>query len=223
MTSKAMPQCTLYFDLSTSPQSAKLECSDCCNLSIDREPKTRYERNDRKEDRHCWRRAGRLTLAKLLQQGGAQVAVYERDQSRNARVQGSALDLHEDSGLAALDAAGLTEAFWANHRPDLANLRLTDAAGTILHDHPRQVSGPGKRPEIERGPLRDLLVDSLRPVPSTGIANWNLPTSTVDRFHYGLQTASPQSRISPSAAMEPSLVCASWSLPFGRSMSECRS
>src|SRR5882672_3667018 len=59
---------------------------------------------------------GGLTLARLLQQSGAKVAVYERDQNHNARVQGSALDLHEDSGLAALEAAGLTEAFWANHR-----------------------------------------------------------------------------------------------------------
>jgi 2-polyprenyl-6-methoxyphenol hydroxylase-like FAD-dependent oxidoreductase len=89
--------------------------------------------------------------------------VYERDQSRNARVQGSALDLHEDSGLAALKAAGLIDAFWANHRPDLDRLRLTDAYGTILHDHPRRMSGAGKRPEIERGPLRDLLLDSLQP------------------------------------------------------------
>ena len=112
---------------------------------------------------------GGLTLAKLLQQGGAQVAVYERDQSRSARVQGSALDLHEDSGLAALEAAGLMDAFWANHRPDLDRLRLTDAQGKILHDHPRQVSGAGKRPEIERGPLRDLLLDSLEP----GTVEWD--------------------------------------------------
>src|ERR1700727_1292113 len=106
---------------------------------------------------------GGLTLARLLQQSGAQVSVYERDQSRNARVQGSALDLHEDSGLAALEAAGLTGAFWANHRPDLDSLRLTDTNGTVLHNHLRRMSGPGKRPEIERGPLRDLLLDSLQP------------------------------------------------------------
>jgi 2-polyprenyl-6-methoxyphenol hydroxylase-like FAD-dependent oxidoreductase len=54
---------------------------------------------------------GGLTLARLLQQSGAQVIVYERDRSRSARVQGSALDLHEGSGLAALEAAGLIEAF----------------------------------------------------------------------------------------------------------------
>ena len=106
---------------------------------------------------------GGLTLARLLQMRGADVAVYERDHSREARVQGSALDLHEDSGLAALEAAGLTDAFWANHRPDLDRLRLTDQHGTILHDHPRTMTGAGKRPEIERGPLRDLLLDSLRP------------------------------------------------------------
>jgi 2-polyprenyl-6-methoxyphenol hydroxylase-like FAD-dependent oxidoreductase len=112
---------------------------------------------------------GGLTLARLLQQSDAQVSVYERDQSRSARVQGSALDLHEDSGLAALEAAGLIDAFWANHRPDLDRLRLTDADGRILHDHPRRMSGAGKRPEIERGPLRDILLDSLRP----GTVQWD--------------------------------------------------
>ncbi|HEY0702531.1 MAG TPA: NAD(P)/FAD-dependent oxidoreductase [Candidatus Acidoferrales bacterium] len=112
---------------------------------------------------------GGLMLARLLQQGGAQVSVYERDQSRRARVQGSALDLHEDSGLAALQSAGLIDAFWVNHRPDLDRLRLTDAHGTILHDHPRRMSGAGKRPEIERGPLRDLLLDSLQP----GTVEWD--------------------------------------------------
>ena len=112
---------------------------------------------------------GGLTLARLLQQSGVQVAVYERDRSRSARVQGSALDLHEDSGLAALEAAGLIDAFWANHRPDLDRLRITDAMGTVLHDHSRQVSGAGKRPEIERGPLRDLLLDSLQP----GTVQWD--------------------------------------------------
>jgi 2-polyprenyl-6-methoxyphenol hydroxylase-like FAD-dependent oxidoreductase len=112
---------------------------------------------------------GGLTLARLLQQSGAQVIVYERDRSRSARVQGSALDLHEGSGLAAVEAAGLIEAFWANHRPDLDRLRLTDSSGRILHDHPRKMSGAGKRPEIERGPLRDILLDSLQP----GTVQWN--------------------------------------------------
>ena len=111
---------------------------------------------------------GGLTLARLLEMQGANVRVYERDQSRDARVQGSALDLHEHSGLAALEAAGLAEAFWANYRPDLNQLRLTDPHGTILHTHARTISGEGQRPEIERGPLRDLLLDSLKP----GTVHW---------------------------------------------------
>jgi 2-polyprenyl-6-methoxyphenol hydroxylase-like FAD-dependent oxidoreductase len=112
---------------------------------------------------------GGLALARLLQMRGADVSVYERDPNRAARVQGSALDLHEDSGLAALEAAGLMDAFWANHRADLDRLRLTDQNGTILHDHPRTMSGAGKRPEIERGPLRDILLDSLR----AGTVHWD--------------------------------------------------
>jgi 2-polyprenyl-6-methoxyphenol hydroxylase-like FAD-dependent oxidoreductase len=133
---------------------------------------------------------GGLTLARLLQQRGAQVTVYERDHSRSARVQGSALDLHEDSGLAALEAAGLMEAFWINHRPDLKTLRLTDADGTILHEHLRQISGPGKRPEIERGPLREILLNSLQP----GTVQWDckLESSKIQGDQVVLQFASGQ-------------------------------
>jgi 2-polyprenyl-6-methoxyphenol hydroxylase-like FAD-dependent oxidoreductase len=140
---------------------------------------------------------GGLTLARLLQQSGAQVSVYERDQSRNARVQGSALDLHEDSGLAALEAAGLMKAFWANHRPDLESLRLTDAKGKVLHEHLRPMSGPGKRPEIERGPLRDLLLDSLQP----GTVQWDskLESSEVQGEQVFLRFANGQTSLADIA------------------------
>ncbi|RZM26932.1 MAG: FAD-dependent monooxygenase, partial [Pedobacter sp.] len=57
---------------------------------------------------------GGLSLAKLLQLKGADVHVYERDLNKNARVQGSPLDLHEESGLAALANAGLMDAFKNN-------------------------------------------------------------------------------------------------------------
>ena len=140
---------------------------------------------------------GGLTLARLLQQSGARVSVYERDQSRNARVQGSALDLHEHSGLAALDAAGLREAFWANHRSDLDSLRLTDANGTVLHVHLRRMPGPGQRPEIERGPLRDLLLDSLEP----GTVQWDckLESSEFQREQVLLHFANGQTSVADIA------------------------
>ncbi len=44
---------------------------------------------------------GGLTLARLLQLESVNVKVYERDMDKNARVQGSPLDLHDESGLAA--------------------------------------------------------------------------------------------------------------------------
>ncbi|RYX88332.1 FAD-dependent monooxygenase, partial [bacterium] len=50
---------------------------------------------------------GGLTLARLLQLKGAKVKVYERDLNRDVRVQGATLDLHFESGLKALEEAGL--------------------------------------------------------------------------------------------------------------------
>jgi 2-polyprenyl-6-methoxyphenol hydroxylase-like FAD-dependent oxidoreductase len=38
---------------------------------------------------------GGLTLARLLQLQGVKVSVYERDLNKDARVQGSPLDMHE--------------------------------------------------------------------------------------------------------------------------------
>ena len=106
---------------------------------------------------------GGLTLARLLQMNGLDVTVYERDFDRNARAQGATLDLHEDSGLKALQEAGLMDAFRANYRPGAEKLRVVNKnADIILDDHEssdREVS----RPEIDRGPLQQILLDSLMP------------------------------------------------------------
>ncbi|QKZ14892.1 FAD-dependent oxidoreductase [Spirosoma sp. KUDC1026] len=112
---------------------------------------------------------GGLTLARLLQQKGADVHVYERDLNRDARVQGATLDLHEESGLMALQAAGLMDAFVTNHRPGADRVRIVDADATIhLDDHTNE-NKDASRPEIDRGPLRDILLDSLLP----GTVVWN--------------------------------------------------
>lgn len=105
---------------------------------------------------------GGLTLARLLQQGGATVKVYERDVNRSVRVQGATLDLHDESGLAALRKAGLMEAFEQNYRPGADHMRITDKHGVI---HMDEEGGPTEglyfRPEIDRGPLREILLESL--------------------------------------------------------------
>jgi 2-polyprenyl-6-methoxyphenol hydroxylase-like FAD-dependent oxidoreductase len=111
---------------------------------------------------------GGLTLARLLQQGGATVRVYERDRNRQVRVQGATLDLHDDSGLAALRQAQLLDEFKALYRPGADQLRLTDQHATLVYDQHEEAQtttfGDAHfRPEIDRGPLRTLLLDSLQP------------------------------------------------------------
>jgi 2-polyprenyl-6-methoxyphenol hydroxylase-like FAD-dependent oxidoreductase len=110
---------------------------------------------------------GGLTLARLLQQQGVAVHVYERDASPQVRPQGSALDLHHDSGLKALAAAGLLAEFKRAYRPGAdAMVVVNGQLEVLLNQHTNWVAqdfgDEGFRPEIDRGPLRDLLVDSLR-------------------------------------------------------------
>jgi 2-polyprenyl-6-methoxyphenol hydroxylase-like FAD-dependent oxidoreductase len=111
---------------------------------------------------------GGLTLARLLQRKGANVKVYERDFNREVRAQGATLDLHYESGLKALEEAGLLDAFKANYRPGADRLRIVDENATIFFDdHNDESTGnfgdEWFRPEIDRGPLRNLLLDSLQP------------------------------------------------------------
>jgi 2-polyprenyl-6-methoxyphenol hydroxylase-like FAD-dependent oxidoreductase len=117
---------------------------------------------------------GGLTLARLLQLRGAAVTVYERDHDRTARQQGATLDLHADSGLRALTEAGLLGEFQARYRPGADQTRLVDAQATIHFDQHQQAAAQSFghehfRPEIDRGPLRELLIDSLAP----GTIVWN--------------------------------------------------
>ncbi|PZF71047.1 FAD-dependent oxidoreductase [Taibaiella soli] len=110
---------------------------------------------------------GGLTLARLLQQKGGTVKVYERDLNRNVRTQGATLDLHENSGLKALISANLLDTFKTRYRPGAEKGRVLDKAGNILYDE-HETSGseidfdsPEARPEIDRSDLREMLLDSL--------------------------------------------------------------
>ncbi len=106
---------------------------------------------------------GGLTLAKLLQMNGADVTVYERDEHKDARSQGATLDLHHESGLAALQAAGLMDAFKANYRPEAGYMRILDKAAKIQFDENINGDDGFNRPEIDRGPLNTILLESLAP------------------------------------------------------------
>ncbi|MEU7576620.1 NAD(P)/FAD-dependent oxidoreductase [Streptomyces sp. NPDC041068] len=133
---------------------------------------------------------GGLICARVLQRHGiaASVTVYDMDPTRTARDQGGTLDMHPGSGQSALRAAGLLEDFLALSRPEGQQIRLVGRDGRTLFDAaPPESDATEGNPEIDRGQLRDLLLDSLAP----GTVRWDskltradpLPTGT-HRLHF---------------------------------------
>jgi 2-polyprenyl-6-methoxyphenol hydroxylase-like FAD-dependent oxidoreductase len=110
---------------------------------------------------------GGLTLARLLQLKGVEIKVYDRDLNKEARVQGATLDLHKKSGLLALKKADLLNEFKANYLPKAGIFRALDKNGNICvdthHDNNQKFSNKKFKPEIDRGPLRNILLSSLKP------------------------------------------------------------
>ncbi|MEV5583939.1 NAD(P)-binding protein, partial [Nonomuraea pusilla] len=117
---------------------------------------------------------GGLTCARILQRHGLTVTVYDREAGPEARDQGGSLDLHADNGQIALREAGLLEAFFDLARPEGQEMRQLSPDGRLLFHH---VPGDGElfKPEIDRGHLRTLLLDSLEP----GTVRWGRALTAV--------------------------------------------
>ncbi|AEV84957.1 FAD-dependent oxidoreductase [Actinoplanes sp. SE50] len=118
---------------------------------------------------------GGLTCARILQRHGLAVTVYDRDQRRDARNQGGTLDLHADDGQVALRAAGLLDDFFRLARAEGQEMRRLGIDGTLQEHH---LPAPDElvKPEIDRGQLRDLLLDSLEP----GTVQWGRALTSTD-------------------------------------------
>ena len=105
---------------------------------------------------------GGLTCARILQQAGLDVTIYERDPGPGTRDQGGTLDMQRDTGQVALRRAGLLDRFMSRSRPEGQDMLILDQHGTVYQQH---IAAEGDRdaPEMDRADLRTLLLDSLEP------------------------------------------------------------
>jgi tetracycline resistance monooxygenase len=108
-----------------------------------------------------------LTMAKLLQQNGVNVTVYERDTDPQARIWGGTLDLHKHSGQLALKKAGLLEKYYAQALP--MGITIANEKGEILFTKKPTAENQYDNPEINRNDLRTILLNSL----ATDTVVWN--------------------------------------------------
>ncbi|MEV6480325.1 NAD(P)/FAD-dependent oxidoreductase [Streptomyces sp. NPDC051576] len=107
---------------------------------------------------------GGLTLARVLHVHGITATVYEAEASPMARTQGGMLDIHDYNGQLALEEADLMDEFRGIILEGRQATRVLDTDGTVMLDHPDD--GTGGRPEVQRGELRRILLDSL---PATAV------------------------------------------------------
>ncbi|MFT3696596.1 MAG: NAD(P)/FAD-dependent oxidoreductase [Kofleriaceae bacterium] len=116
---------------------------------------------------------GGLLLTRVLHIHGIAATVYEAEASSTSRGQGGMLDMHEHNGKIALREAGLYDEFLRHVHIGGEEMRITDPQGTLLFAEPDP--GTNNRPEIRRGDLRQMLLDSLPPA----TVQWGKKVSSV--------------------------------------------
>ena len=99
---------------------------------------------------------GGLSLARMLHKEGLVATVFDKDQDASERSVGGSLDMQEDSGLYAIEKMGLLERFKQLARYEDQGMRLFNREGELLFE-----ADDGNRPEIDRGQLREMLVQSV--------------------------------------------------------------
>ncbi|HEY4456635.1 MAG TPA: NAD(P)/FAD-dependent oxidoreductase, partial [Pseudonocardiaceae bacterium] len=118
---------------------------------------------------------GGLVTARTLQLHGYSATLFEREASRHARWQGGMLDLHAPTGQVAMRAAGLFAEWESLARPEAQEMRRYDPITAELIHQAKPADAKVSAPEIDRGQLRDLLLDSLAP----GTVHWGQSIDSV--------------------------------------------
>ncbi|XVU20918.1 FAD-dependent oxidoreductase [Actinoplanes sp. CA-054009] len=118
---------------------------------------------------------GGLTLARVLHVHGIAATIYELDASPEARTQGGMLDIHDYNGQVALRDAGLFEQFRAIIHEGGQAMRILDKDNNVLREESDEESDGG-RPEVDRGQLRQILLDSL----PAGTIKWGKKVTGVE-------------------------------------------
>ncbi|KAJ7071940.1 monooxygenase [Mycena amicta] len=123
---------------------------------------------------------GGLTLARILQLRKVPsllLTLYESDADASLRASfGGSLDLKRETGQRAMHDAGLHAEFLKLCRPAGGQLTIVDSKGKIFHEDKGSVDDL-YNPEIDRGQLRSLILDSLDP----NTVQWGHKASAVYR------------------------------------------
>ncbi|MEV4089316.1 NAD(P)/FAD-dependent oxidoreductase [Nonomuraea fuscirosea] len=116
---------------------------------------------------------GGLVLARVLHVHGIPSTIFESEASPTARAQGGMLDIHDYNGQLALEAADLMDEFRAIILEGRQAMRLLEKDGKVLFE--KGDDGTGGRPEVQRGDLRRILLESL----PAGTVRWGHKVSGV--------------------------------------------
>ena len=122
---------------------------------------------------------GGLTLARVLQLNSIPVTIYEKEPSAESRTQGGQLDIHERDGQIALQRAGLFDQFQSIIHDGGAAAKVLDKDGNTIVDIPDD--GTHGRPEVLRGDLRQILLQSLKP----NTIQWDKKLTDIQSLEHG--------------------------------------